>query len=346
MAYTPQTGPAKSAEGEQRVGGLVNAPALMRELGADPAIVLQAAGLAADALDNADATVTYLAAARMLAASVEQTGRRDFGILLGTRAKLDQFGPLGRLMRSAPTLGDALMAYMANQQRYARGAVAYLLTFGDTTVIGYAIYQSGVPAVDQIADLVVAIATAFVRELCGAIPEEILLARAAPADLKPYRRLLPAPVRFDAEQIGIALPGHLLSRPIPAADAAAYAEIQKMVSAYWAVTEPDIKVNLMRLLRPRIVAGGPSIEAAAASLALHPRSLNRRLQEAGTSYRAVLSEARFEVARQLLECTRLDLRAIAMALGYAEPSVFTHAFRRWAGVTPSLWRRQAAGGVP
>jgi AraC-like DNA-binding protein len=44
------------------------------------------------------------------------------------------------------------------------------------------------------------------------------------------------------------------------------------------------------------------------------------------------------MARQMLEDSAMDVRQIALALGYAEASTFTRAFRRWAGITAVQWR--------
>lgn len=78
----------------------------------------------------------------------------------------------------------------------------------------------------------------------------------------------------------------------------------------------------------------------ASELSMHPRTLNRRLQAEGNSFRDLMNEARFEVARQLLAGTRMDITEIAFSLGYADPSSFTHAFQRWSGAAPSEWRNQ------
>ncbi|WP_354119605.1 AraC family transcriptional regulator [Bradyrhizobium sp. LA6.12] len=67
---------------------------------------------------------------------------------------------------------------------------------------------------------------------------------------------------------------------------------------------------------------------------------NRRLKAEGTNFRDLLNEARFSVSRQLLAGTKMDVIGISLALGYSEPSSFTHAFQRWSGMTPSEWRKQ------
>jgi len=92
------------------------------------------------------------------------------------------------------------------------------------------------------------------------------------------------------------------------------------------------------MLRASVLFPDMSLEALATELSMQPRTLNRRLQAEGKTFRELVNEARFEVARQLLAGTRMEVTNIALALGYADPSGFTHAFQRWSGVAPSEWR--------
>jgi AraC-like DNA-binding protein len=96
--------------------------------------------------------------------------------------------------------------------------------------------------------------------------------------------------------------------------------------------------ELQRALRNRVVGGSCSASDVAEVLSIHRRTLNRCLRREGTTFRAVLDRVRFEAARDLLRDERREIDEVARALGYAEPSAFTRAFRRWAGVPPSRWR--------
>jgi AraC-like DNA-binding protein len=76
-------------------------------------------------------------------------------------------------------------------------------------------------------------------------------------------------------------------------------------------------------------------------LAMHLRTLNRRLRDQRTTFQDVLDRVRFAVANELLEDAAAPLPRIAAALGYSEAASFVRAFRRWTGVTPGAWRRSA-----
>jgi AraC-like DNA-binding protein len=70
------------------------------------------------------------------------------------------------------------------------------------------------------------------------------------------------------------------------------------------------------------------------------RTLRRRLQEAGTSYREVLDATRCELARRYLSDASLPVGAVSFMLGFAEPSTFHRAFKRWTGMTPAQFRKR------
>jgi AraC-like DNA-binding protein len=241
-------------------------------------------------------------------------------------------------MSSAPDVRTSLIDLVNAHHMNARGAITYLITLRDTALMGYGIHLSDVVAHDQIADLIMALGWNYLSELADVQPCEILLARAAPSDLRPYRRVFACPIRFEAEQTALVLPLSALARPNFGADAATHAEMQRHISRVWADREPIVRTRLLRLLWPRVVMLSPRVEEMAGRLAMHSRTLNRRLHLEGTSYREVLNEARREIACQLLAHTHLGVTQIALALGYDDPNAFTHAFSRWTGLSPSDWR--------
>jgi AraC-like DNA-binding protein len=193
-------------------------------------------------------------------------------------------------------------------------------------------------AIEQVSEGALAVGFSMIAELVDAAPNEILLARRAPGNTTPYRRFFRSTPRFDAQQYAMAFSTNLLTRPVRGADRELRRILKDSVANYWAVRQPSTTDKVVRMLRARVVFPDISLEAVASELSMHPRTLNRRLQAEGKSFRELINEARFDVARQLLAGTRMDVADIALALGYADPRGFTHAFQRWSGVAPSEWR--------
>lgn len=325
-------------EGQHRVGALIELPQVLRDLGADPTPVIARAGIDAAVLRNPENAISFVQLGKLVQACVSATGCPHFGLLVGQRATSAILGLVGRLMRSAPTLKDAILDLCTNQHRYIRGAVAYLTIQDETAFWGYAIHLPGIEAIEQIGDGAMAIAFNMVREFVGISPDHVLLSRYVPEDLGAYRRFFGFMPQFNAEQNAAAFPSRLLAEPVRTADPELRQILLRSVASYWAVQEPSIADRVIRELRGRIVFPETTLDEVADHLAVHPRTLNRRLQTEGTSFRALLNQSRFEVAQQWLRGTRMELTDIALALGYSDLSGFSHAFQRWAGTTATEWR--------
>jgi AraC-like DNA-binding protein len=80
-------------------------------------------------------------------------------------------------------------------------------------------------------------------------------------------------------------------------------------------------------------------EDVAGQLGISVRNLQRRLKALGTTYQMLLDESRQNLAMKLIRDESVPLYEIAYMVGYAEPSAFYKAFRRWTGATPGDYRQ-------
>lgn len=327
-------------EGQQRIGVITELPQVLRELGEDPAMVIAGAGIDPAVLRNPENSLTFVELGKLIHACVTATGCEHFGLLIGQKSTTTSLGLVGRLMQNAPTLKDALLDLCTNQRRYVRGAVAYLLVQNETAFLGYSVHHPGMQSAEQMSEGSMAVAYNLMMELIDVPPEQVLIARREPTDIAPYRRVFGYAPTFNAQQHAVTFPAALLARPVRGADRQLRRILEKSVADYWAVAQPSVTQSITRILHARVVFPDATLEAVASELAMHPRTLNRRLQAEGTNFRDLVNEARFSVSRQLLLGTKLDVTDIALALGYGDPSNFTHAFQKWSGMAPSEWRRQ------
>ena len=88
----------------------------------------------------------------------------------------------------------------------------------------------------------------------------------------------------------------------------------------------------------------PTVEQVAHALHMGTRTLQRKLELAGTSYQDLLDDVRHECACRLLAGTDLDPGEIAFYLGFEEATSFRRAFRGWEKQSPAQWR--SARGQP
>ena len=328
------------AEGVLRVDAVAQAPAVLLEVGLDPSATIAASGLDPRVFDGAIHEIPIVGLGRLLSLAVARSGCSHVGLLVGERSGCESLGLVGLLARHSPDVGTALHNLTAHLHLRDRGAVAPLVLADGLVMLGYEIYQPGVAACDQICDGAMAIAMNVLRELCGAAfrPTEVSFAHSRPSDLRPFQRVFGAPLRFDAERTAIAFPSSLLGRRTRGADPRLFRELDERVAAAESELPDDPVLELRRMLRVMLLSGKGSVAEVAERLSLHRRTLNRRLRARGTSLHKLVEETRFEIARQLVENTRMPLTEIAATLAYADASAFTRAFRRWTGTPPNRWR--------
>lgn len=102
----------------------------------------------------------------------------------------------------------------------------------------------------------------------------------------------------------------------------------------------DFPTSLKLLLVSYLREGYPDINLAAEIANTSVRSLQRRLGEVGLSYSDLVQQVRFDLATQMLRDSDISLTDVAYDLGFSEPSSFSRAFRKIAGISPRDYRRQ------
>jgi len=336
--------PAKHSpeQGTVRIGSSLAVPAVLRSLGADPAVVLAEAGFDPKLFDDPDHLISNAARGRLFAHCVASTGCRHFGLLAGQRTNLYAFGLVGLLAKHAPDVGSALRSLVQGLHLHVRGAATNLEVNGGWAVMSYRIYQPNVEATDQVCDGALAVIVNIMRDLCD--PDwkaaEVRFAHRKPEDVAPFRQFFQAPLVFDAEHNAVVFSADWLRHALPGADPEARRLLQKQIDALEARHSDDLPGQVLSLLGTALVAGHGTADQVAALFSMHSRTLNRRLNAFGTSFQKLRGEACFRLAGQMLELSELEVARIATALDYADASAFTRAFRRWSGTTPARWRAE------
>lgn len=334
-----------SGPGRQRLGVITELPAVLREMGVDPTAVCERVGIDPAVLRNPENALNLAELQALTEAAEAAAACPWLGLAVGARGGTRSLGLVGRLMASAPTLGQAITDLCVYQELFIRGSVTYLRVVGDTAMWGHAVFESLGFDLPVLSDGSLAIAVAILRELAGVEPEEVRIPRRAPADVAPYRRFLGADARFNADECAVVFPSRLLARRPKDADPAARAMLNRAVAEAMSA-DRDLTHRVRRALGSGVAGVSNSLEGIADQLGMHPRTLNRRLQAEGVSFRMLLNEERFRFARQLLDGTTLPVVQIALALGYSDQSAFTHAFRQWSGMAPGRWRERQVSTPP
>ena len=182
------------------------------------------------------------------------------------------------------------------------------------------------------------------------LPEERVLglrfAHAANGDTRVFQACFGCPVTFDAPYNEIVLRRSALDLPLRTADPA----LSRVLEAHMTHVLESLPTEAALVQRARRVLGDAlqqqadiSLEQLARTLHMGERTLRRRLEDHGTSYKSLLDELRRELACHYVARTSESFEVTAARLGFADISAFYRAFRRWTSTTPAAYRAQGVG---
>jgi AraC-like DNA-binding protein len=176
------------------------------------------------------------------------------------------------------------------------------------------------------------------------VPREVRYPHPPPSYRARYDELFACPVRFSTGECAIAFDRGDLGLPLPHADAQLGAFLRQMANeALEKRRGPDASPlgRVREIIAEELARGVPAIDVVAKRMATSERTLRRRLEESGSSFRDLLDDTRAELARSYVRDARMPLSEVAFMLGFSEPSTFHRAFKRWTGTTPAAFRAKA-----
>jgi len=308
------------------------------------------AGTAIDpaALSRPDAMVSALdeieAVRRVLARLPGQAG---IGVDVGSRFALTHLGLFGFAVMSCGTLRELFsiaMRYFALTMMHIdltlfETAEGYVLGLEaghlPTDVRGFFIERDIAGIIATTVSFALPVAEKYADEVSAelAVDEELL---------RPLLELVPVhDVRFGRAHNRLHFPRAMFDEPLPQADRHTLQMCMAQCDVLMQTNEH--RRGITALVRSKLFRDSGvflTLPDVAGELAIHPRTLRRRLAEEGTSFRALLNEARSAVAVDLLRNVGLTVDEVSTRLGYSEVSTFSHAFKRWYGVAPSAYTRR------
>ena len=318
----------------------------MQRAGADVGALLRDVGLPADRVADPDARVPGDVVFRIFEEGPRRTGDPLFALHAPALIPAGAAEVLEFAGRSSRTLGEML----ARIARYYallddRTEMKLETSGGAARVVVRA--TTSPPAPRTATELLFAYLFERGRALTGAdVPlRAVHFLAAGPVDASPYEAFFHAPVRFSQPANEMLFDPAALDAPILTADAALVSFLDRQAEIMLAKLRPtddSLLERVRRLVVETLQDGELPVEAAAKRLAVSPRTLQRRLGEAGTSYAGVTESVRRELAAQYLANPRLAMAEIAYLLGFSQTSAFHRAFKRWTGSTPAEHRRAMA----
>ena len=332
--------PLRAQAARTHLTALRGLPPVLASFGVACEPILKTAKLSLADLEDPTLSAPFADLDRLIGLCVRATECAHFGLLMGQYVNIQTFGVAGRVARNAPSVGAALNDLAAYFVLHDNGGSINVSIHEASVTFSYGVHVTGLRNANQVYDLAVAAMVNVMRQLCGPAwrPDAVLLPRRRPENIRPYRDYFMAPLRFDSILAAIVFPEHCLTQPIVDADPLLRTLLADNASSAIARRDPVVHSDVRRAIRLLLLTRQCSRAEVARRLGLHERALGRRLQATGTTFQRLLDDTREEIARQLLCDTDIPVARVATALGYGDATVFTRAFTRWTGHTPSVFR--------
>lgn len=317
---------------------------LAMERGLTQAACLEGSDIHPDTFADPQTEITAAQELQVVRNLVQKLGHLPgLGLDAGQRYRLSTYGIWGFALASSPTFRSA-----------AQIAVRYLdLSFA---FVRFRIEQRGTDLMILMDDSEIpedlrqflverdfaAWANAAGEMRPGGFPSHAASFRfARPTYAERFTRLAGVEPRFGAAINAVIIDAAFLDEPLPQANPMLARMCEEQCRQL--LTKRQVRDGVAGQVRDRLLRLSgklPSITEVAIDLCMAPRSLRRRLDEEGTSFRALLDEVRQALAEEMLTTVGMKLEEVATRLGYAESASFIHAFKRWKGVSPHAYREQ------
>jgi AraC-like DNA-binding protein len=304
-------------------------------------------GIPDEILADPEATVPIEVWYSFVEAAAEASGDPFLGLHYGIvshRRFRENAGAIRLLLLSSDTLRVAVDRVLRYQRYWNEGEGYEIEERRGLMVVRYSPWGPSRPAHIQLAEKTVAQTLAFVRVVArGMMPNAVRFRHGRRPGDEELARVLGCEPQFGSACTELALPAAVLDARLPTADAVLFrvldshlAERIKGVSSQSPFTDRVCKVIVDYLHREKL-----SRVLVARILGCSERTLQRRLTDAGTSFRSLVDEARRSRAVAMLD-NGAGVAELAAVLGYTEKRTLYRAFERWMGTTPESLRSATA----
>jgi AraC-like DNA-binding protein len=312
---------------------------LVGELGGNAAQILTRMGLPPDATARPLDWISFPAVLRAYEVAASETRCKTFGLRLGATRQLSFLGPLQLIVSYSRNLRSGFEAFCRFASVQNTGYRPYLDVGPEEATFQLILTSQLRRWGEQWMEDSLVTALRLLRGCLGAqyVPRRVSLRHAAISDRATYERHFGTDVHTEAPVDGVTIDSRDLEVVNARRDDEVLSVLTDFLRADAAPARTDVNGLVKGILRRSLASGEISIEAVAEQVGVHKRTLQRRLQETGTTFADLLDEVRADVAKHYVASGQLPLTRVALLLGFSDQSAFNHAFRRWFQRCPTEW---------
>ena len=311
--------------------------------------LLERASISRETLEDPDARIPVQDALALWQALIERTGDAGLPLAAPTELPFGAYRVIDYLVAASVTVGEGIERFARFFRLIADAVVLEIVRDRDAYCLCLQM-AGGAPVPPVYVEYVFAALVGRVRMRIR--PElqihRVELRRPRPRDLAPYLERFRAPIHFGAARDRLCFTASEWASPTVDADDA-LAHLLEEHARMLAARRPAAPAGFVTSVQSSIMAGLPETadeESVAHALYVSRRTLQRKLAQQGTSFRAVLDDVRRGLAESYLADGGVSIQEVAFMLGFSEQSSFHRAFQRWTGSAPGRWRRRLRGKSP
>lgn len=288
-----------------------------------------------------DARISHATANQLLGWAVELSGRGDFGLLAAQRVEPGHFDLVELASRSQRTVGAGLST-LASLVRLLHAGLDLRVQRGDSCSALQVRLREGLSLQPCGYDFIAASLVIAGRRQTGQSELGLLgvdFPYPAPADPTYLERFFGCQLGYAAPELRICFPTEALQRPLLRSDA----HVGKLLSEAGhdllaRAQPPAFSRQITQLMRGWLGEREITLRGVARALHVSERTLRRRLEDEGESFRGILDRERHARALELLDAPERSTDEVAAALGLSSAQALHRAFRRWTGETVQAFR--------
>lgn len=268
------------------------------------------------------------------------SGDPHIGLHIGEHLPVYRGQVLEYLISSSPTFGEGLRRALA-YQRLLSDAITARLVLDDTHC--YLADITNATEMRHFAEALVMGAIRFFGSLTDGHfkPLAVHFVHSEGAPPSEYERVYGCHVTLGCGENRIYFAPEVLAHKVWHAEPSLLRLHERMANEKLAeLARLDLVEKVKRAIGEMLESGTTSLEAVAQRLEIPARRLRTELEEAGTSFNQVLADYRSRLSRRLLARTDESIEQIVYLTGFAEPSTFYRAFKRWTAETPIEYRKR------
>jgi len=320
--------------------------AACERLGLDTVALLHSVGIARETLDDPDARIEAAKVGALWAKAYELSGDPVLSLHAAEACPMGAYKVIDFMGANAATVGDAFR-YASRYFPLINTAIRLPIDDSGDPVTFDIVDETGPTGVTRpYAEYCFAAFLLHVRGDTGVrFPiHELTFVHRRPADIREHERIFGCPVRFEAERNRMSIDRAVWNTPAKGGNPGQLQVLSEHADLLLAKLPkgPDLVERTRKAIGDRLRGGDSSLESVARELGTSGRSLQRHLQELGYSYNTLADEVRATMARLYLEQPDIAVAEVAYLLGFADPSTFNRAFKRWTGSTPARSRISAS----